>query len=96
MTEIETQSELLTLSNHKALGEWIIVVPAHIKEGGVTSKASQFEDRPDIGLLVGVGEGVDGLSVGDVIFFGKYGHQQVTYDDVIYLIMRSEDVYCVV
>ena len=78
------------------MGDYIVVVPATIKEAGITSKASQFEDRPDMGLLVSVGDNVTGMVEGDVIFFGQYSHVQVTHDDIIYLIMRSEDVYCVV
>lgn len=95
LKELESQTELLELSRHKALGEWIIIVPAHIKEAGITSKASQFEDRPDVGILVSVGDDVDGMVAGDVVFFGRYGHTQVTHDDIPYLIMRAEDVYCV-
>lgn len=86
---------MLTLSNHKAVGEWIIVVPAQIREGGIASRVSQFEDRPDVGILVAVGDRVEDMEVGDVVFFARYGHTQVTHDDMIYLIMRSEDVYCV-
>jgi co-chaperonin GroES (HSP10) len=85
----------LNLSKHKALGDYVIVVPAVIKEAGITTRATQFEDRPDVGLLVSVGNEVSGLTEGDIVFFGKYSHVQVTHDDIIYLIMRAEDVYCV-
>lgn len=97
-TKLETikkQTELLNLSNHKALGDYVIVVPAEIQEPGITSRATQFEDRPDIGLIVSVGTDVTSVTEGDVVFFGKYSHVQVTHDDVIYLVMRSEDIYCV-
>jgi len=70
-------------------------VPASIDEPGITSRAAQFEDRPEIGLVVSVGEDVDNIPLGATIFFGKYSHVQITHDDIIYLIMRKEDVYCV-
>lgn len=93
---IKTQTELLNLSQHKALGEYIIVVPAEIQEPGITSRATQFEDRPEIGLVVSVGANVaEEVSVGDVVFFGKYSHVQITHDDIVYLVMRVEDIYCV-
>ncbi len=92
---IKTKTELLELSKHKALGDYVIVVPAEIQEPGITSRAVQFEDRPDIGIVVSVGPDCDSVSEGDVVFFGKYSHVQVTHDDIIFLIMRMEDIYCV-
>jgi len=71
------------------------VVGADIQEPGVTTRAQQFEDRPEIGLVVAVGQEINDIEVGNVIFFGKYSHVQITHDDITYLIMRKEDVYCV-
>ena len=96
LESIKTQAELLNLSQHKALGEYIIVVPAEIQEPGITSRAAQFEDRPEVGLVVSVGADVkEEVSAGDVVFFGKYSHVQITHDDIVYLVMRVEDIYCV-
>lgn len=95
LNNLTNQTQLLNLSSHKALGDWIIVAPASIKEEGITSRAIQFEDRPEVGLIVSVGEHVSNLEPGNVVFFGKYSTTQVTYDDITYLIMRQEDVYCV-
>lgn len=92
---LKTKSELLSLNSHKTLGDYIIVVAAEIVEPGITSRVSQFEDRPEIGLVVGVGESVTTIAEGDVVFFGKYSSIQVTHDEITYLIMRHEDVYCV-
>lgn len=89
------QPELLNLSNHKALGNWIIVAPVSIHEEGITSRAVQFEDRPEVGIIISVGSYVDNLVAGNVVFFGKYSSTQVTNDEITYLIMHQEDVYCV-
>lgn len=86
---------MLQLSNHQALGDYVIVVPAEIQETGITSRAIQFEDRPEVGIVVSAGPDVNGIQEGGVVFFGKYSHVQVTHDDVIYLIMRAEDIYLV-
>ena len=85
----------MELHNHKTLGDYIIVVPTEIKESGITSRSSQFEDRPGVGLVVSVGSTVEGMVEGDVIFFGKYSHVKITHNEIEYLIMRSEDVHCV-
>jgi len=95
LQKIKSQTELLNLTNHKALNGHIIVVPAEIEETGVTSRAVQFEDRPEIGLVVSTSEDIEGVEEGDVIFFGKYSTVQITSEDMQFLILREEDVYCV-
>lgn len=92
--KIQESPELLTLSNHTALYDYVIVVPALIQEPGVTKQSHQFEDRPDAGLVVSVGSNVETLEVGDVVFFGPYSHFQITHDDLTYLVLRAEDIVC--
>lgn len=92
---MKQQTNLLTLSNHKALYDYVIVVPAVIDEPGIAKRSVQFEDRPDIGIVTAVGDKVEGIEVEDVVFFGQYSHFQVTHDDITYLIMRAEDIFCV-
>lgn len=93
--KIEAQTSLLDLSQHKVLNKHLIAVPVYIKESGVTTRAAQFEDRPEVGLVVGVAEDVEGVKKGDVIFFGKYSTTQITHDGIQYQILREEDIYCV-
>lgn len=97
MEEVKTNTSLLSLNKHKALYDSVIVVPAVIEEPGITRRSVQFEDRPDVGIVVAVGDDVgDVVNVGDIVFFGQYSHFQVTHDDITYLVMRVEDIYCVV
>jgi co-chaperonin GroES (HSP10) len=77
------------------LGWYVIVVPATIDEPGITSRIEQYEDRPEIGLVVSVGENVEEIDKGNVVFFGKYSTVQMTHDDTTYIILREDDVYCV-
>lgn len=95
MEELKKKPQILQLSQHKTLSDYVIVVPVEVTEPGVTSRATQFEDRPEVGLVVGVGPHAEGVEVGNTVFFGRFSHTQLTYDDVIYLIMRLEDIYCV-
>lgn len=95
MEKVKSQTTLLNLSSHKVLHDYVIVVPASIEEPGITKQTAQYEDRPDIGVVVGFGDDVEGVEVGDVAFFGQYSHFQVTHDDIQYLIMRAEDIFCV-
>lgn len=92
---MEQRTQLLNLSDHRALENWLVVVPIQIVEPGITKRAVHFEDRPAAGVVVVVGNSVEGISEGDVVFFGQYGHTKVTHDDMEYLVMRAEDVYLV-
>ena len=73
----------------------MIVLPVEIEEEGITKRATKFEDRPDVGLVLSVGDEVKSIKTGDVVFFGQYSHFKVTHNKMTYLIMRAEDVYCV-
>jgi co-chaperonin GroES (HSP10) len=70
-------------------------VPVQIVEDGITKKSIQFEDRPEIGLVVNVSDDAEGIEEGDVVFFGKYSTTQVTHNAVQYQIVRVDDIYCV-
>lgn len=95
MEKIQQTTDLLNLANHKALHDSVIVLPVEIQEEGVTRRPTKFEDRPDVGLVLAVGEEVENLKQGDVVFFGQYSHFKVTHNNKSYLVMRSEDIYCV-
>jgi chaperonin GroES len=62
------------------------------------------KEKPQEGKVIAVGNGKvndDGKKVpldvktGDKILFGKYSGSEVTLDDVEYLILREEDVLCI-
>lgn len=95
MEEVKKNPSLLTLSSHTALYDYVIVVPTPIEEPGITKRTISFEDRPDVGVVVSVGGSVEGITEGQVAFFGPYSHFKVTHDDITYLIMRAEDIFCV-
>ena len=73
------------------------------RKGGIIIPDSAKE-KPQEGKVIAVGQGKvndDGKKVpldvktGDKILFGKYSGSEVTLDDVEYLILREEDVLCI-
>lgn len=95
LEEVRNNPNLFTLHEHKALGDYVLVVPAEIKEAGITTRHTQFEDRPDVGIVVAVGSGVNEVKEGNVVFFGEYSHFKMVHNDITYLILREEDIICV-
>lgn len=74
-----------------------------IKKGGIIIPDTAKE-KPQEGEVIAVGPGKVGddgkrqpmdVKVGDKILFGKYSGSEVKLDDEEFLIMREEDVLCV-
>jgi chaperonin GroES len=74
-----------------------------MKKGGIIIPDSAKE-KPQEGKVIAVGNGKvtdEGKKIsldvktGDRILFGKYSGSEVTLDDEEYLILREEDVLCI-
>ncbi|MBF8286896.1 MAG: groS [Candidatus Rokubacteria bacterium] len=73
------------------------------RKGGIIIPDSAKE-KPQEGKVIAVGNGKvndEGKKIpldvktGDKILFGKYSGSEVTLDDVEYLILREEDILCI-
>ena len=93
--------------NLKPLGDRIVVQPADEDESKTASGLvipDTAKEKPQLGdvLAVGPGEFRDGdrvpvdVSVGDTVFYSKYGGTEVKYKGEEYLILSSRDVLAVV
>ena len=92
--------------NLNPLGDRIVVKPQDEEEsrtaGGLVIPDTAKE-KPQLGevLAVGPGEFRDGervpvdVSVGDVVFYSKYGGTDVKHDGEDYLILSSRDVLAI-
>ena len=91
----------------KPLGDRIVVKPKDEDEAQTASGLvipDTAKEKPQLGkvLAVGPGEFKDGervpvdVSVGDVVFYSKYGGTEVKYEGDDYLILSSRDVLAVI
>jgi len=96
------ESSPLDLLRGAMLYDNILVEPIVIGNSGVVLKPQNYEDKPEFGKVVSVGEGrllENGTIVesrvkeGDTIFFQKYSAQKVRVQGKDYLIIREEDIY---
>jgi chaperonin GroES len=76
-----------------------VVVKPHAAEGktkGGIIIPDTAKEKPLKGEVVAVGPGKDGnlmtVAVGDVVLYGKYAGQEMSYESVDYLIMREDDI----
>lgn len=82
----------------KPINDRVVVKPAPADEktkGGIIIPDTAKE-KPQRGEIIAVGPGKDGndmnVSVGDIVLYGKYAGQEISWDGVDYLIMREDDI----
>jgi chaperonin GroES len=92
--------------NLKPLGDRIVVKPKEDDEARTASGLvipDTAKEKPQLGevLAVGPGEFRDGervpmdVSVGDIVFYSKYGGTEVKYEGEDYLVLSSRDVLAI-
>ena len=86
----------------KPIADRVIIKPAAAEEktkGGLIIPDTAKE-KPQRGEVIAVGPGKDGnlmtVSVGDMVLYGKYSGQEITYEGNDYLIMREEEILVII
>jgi len=86
----------------KPINDRIVIKPAPAEEktkGGIIIPDTAKE-KPQRGEVVAVGPGKEDIKmtvkVGDVVLYGKYSGQELSYEGVDYLIMREDDVLVII
>ena len=91
----------------KPLGDRVLVKPApkEVKTASGLYISSGAQEKPQKGKVVAVGEGrlddsgsrvpLD-VKVGDEVFYGKFGGNDIKIDGEDYLLLRSDDIYAII
>ena len=86
----------------KPIADRVIIKPAPADEktkGGLIIPDTAKE-KPQRGEVIAVGPGKDGnlmtVHEGDIVLYGKYSGQEITYEGVDYLIMREDDILVII
>lgn len=82
----------------KPINDRVVVKPAPADEktkGGIIIPDTAKE-KPQRGEIVAVGPGKDGEEMtvknGDIVLYGKYAGQEISWEGQDYLIMREDDI----
>jgi chaperonin GroES len=82
----------------KPINDRVVVKPASAEEktkGGIIIPDTAKE-KPQRGEVVAVGPGKDGnkltVKKGDIVLYGKYSGQEISFEGQDYLIMREDDI----
>lgn len=97
------KSSSIDLLTGSLLYDQVLIEPITIDEtANGLYNPSQYEDKPEFGkvLLIGNGRLLDTgtvvppiVKVGDIVLFQKYSAQKIRVNSVDYLILREEDIY---
>lgn len=85
----------------KPINDRVVVkpAPADTKTKGGLIIPDTAKEKPQRGQVVAIGSGKDGnmmtVAIGDIVLYGKYAGQELTYDGEEYLIMREDDILVV-
>ncbi len=86
----------------KPIADRVIIKPAPADEktkGGIIIPDTAKE-KPQRGEVVAIGPGKDGnlmtVQVGDIVLYGKYSGQEISYEGQDYLIMREDDILVII
>jgi chaperonin GroES len=82
----------------KPINDRVVVKPAPAEEktkGGIIIPDTAKE-KLQRGEVIAIGPGKDGnlmtVQVGDIVLYGKYAGQELSYEGQDYLIMREDDI----
>jgi len=82
----------------KPINDRVVVKPEPAEEktkGGIIIPDTAKE-KPQRGKVIAVGPGKEGkeltVKAGDVVLYGKYSGQELSYEGTDYLIMREDDI----
>lgn len=53
---------------------------------------NQYEDKPEFGIVISIGEEVNNIRVKDIVRFGKYTTESIRTNGEDYFIVREEDI----
>lgn len=86
----------------KPINDRIVIKPAPAEEktkGGLIIPDTAKE-KPQRGEVIAVGPGKEDVKMtvkaGDIVLYGKYSGQELSYEGVDYLIMREDDVLVII
>ena len=91
----------IDITKFNILYDNVFVKGVEIKERDGIIKPSSYEDKPELGEVIKVGEGriFDNgtivplkVKIGDTVYFNKYSTTKFNFDGVDYFVVREEDV----
>lgn len=88
----------INLLKSKILHDFILLKPFVVEEvRGLVKRPQQYDDKPEYGEVIAVGDKTKAIKKGDVVLFQKYSSEKVRDPEtgVDYMIVKEEDIRCI-
>lgn len=95
LEQAQNKPQALNLLQHKVRHDNVLVVPYDTKGDDKVYHPDQYEDKPEWGIIIAVGDAVEGLKEGDIVVFGAYSSTVVRSQGHDFFYVRSEDIMSV-
>lgn len=95
------KQKVLKIEDFNILEENVLVKGIVVEERGGVYKPAQYDDKPELGLVIKVGTGRvlesgDSLpmkiQVGDTVYFNKYSSVKINLDGSDYFVIKEHDI----
>lgn len=84
------------MKNLKPIRDNILIIPDTIESKGGILVATKNEDKPEIGVVIAVGELVQDVKPQDRILFHKYAPDSISIDNDKFLVIKEEEVIAII
>ena len=85
----------LDITKFTFLKDLLLVKSIRAKDPNGLIDPQQYEDKPEFGEVIKLGDQVSNIKVGDTIRFGKYSSETIRTKGADYFIIHEEDVSAV-
>ncbi len=91
------------ITTYNILYDNVLIKAIEVEEVGGIYRPQQYDDKPEIGEVIKIGEGriFDNgtviplkVKIGDTVFFNKYSTTKFNSNGIDYYIVREEDIIC--
>lgn len=93
--QISKKSYDFDITEFTFLRDLLLVKAIRPKDDSGLVDPQQYEDKPEFGEVIKVGDGVVNIKVGNIIRFGKYSTEGIRTRGEDYFIVHEEDVSAV-
>ncbi len=84
--------------NFQPLGKRVLV--ERVDEASTTVSGiiipDSAKEKPSQGKVVAIGDKVENIKCNDTVVFGKYTGNELTLDNVVYLIIETDDIFGII
>ena len=82
----------MDITKFRILQDNVLVLGIEIEMVGKIKKSKSYENKPELGRVINIGDKITTVKVGETVLFNKYSSTKYNLDGKDYFIVRAEDI----